>query len=321
MIKLVACDMDGTLLDSQKRLPADFPQVMTALKERGVCFAVASGRQYAALRRDFEAYLEDMMFICENGALVMQRDERLLIDPVDPRELYRIVTAAKGLRGVYPVVCRAEMALIEKTASPEFVRNTCMYYPSVQVVDDLTEYCNLGDVCKVAFYDEYDAQTHELPELQSKLEPELSIILSGEHWVDVMKPGVTKGAQWVRLNKQVELLDTPGILWPKFEDQEVGIKLAMIGSIKEEILNTEELSLELLKLLKSRYSGTINERYDADEALGEVELLGEIAKRRGCLMKGGEPDLTKAAAILLEDFRSGKLGKITLELPEQAQED
>lgn len=135
------------------------------------------------------------------------------------------------------------------------------------------------------------------------------------------KPGVTKGTQWVRLNKQVELLDTPGILWPKFEDQEVGIKLAMIGSIKEEILNTEELSLELLKLLKSRYSGTINERYDADEALGEVELLGEIAKRRGCLMKGGEPDLTKAAAILLEDFRSGKLGKITLELPEQAQED
>ena len=135
------------------------------------------------------------------------------------------------------------------------------------------------------------------------------------------KPGVTKGAQWVRLNKQVELLDTPGILWPKFEDQEVGIKLAMIGSIKEEILNTEELSLELLKLLKSRYSGTINERYDADEALGEVELLGEIAKRRGCLMKGGEPDLTKAAAILLEDVRSGKLGKITLELPEQAQED
>ena len=130
------------------------------------------------------------------------------------------------------------------------------------------------------------------------------------------KPGVTKGAQWVRLNKQVELLDTPGILWPKFEDQEVGIKLAMIGSIKEEVLNTEELSLELLKLLKARYSGTIGERYGADETLGEVELLGEIAKRRGCLQKGGDPDLTKAAAILLEDFRSGKLGRITLELPE-----
>ena len=130
------------------------------------------------------------------------------------------------------------------------------------------------------------------------------------------KPGVTKGAQWVRLNKQVELLDTPGIFWPKFEDQEVGIKLAMIGSIKEEILNIEELSMEFLKLLKARYSGMLVERYGVDEALGEVELLGEIAKRRGCLQKGGEPDLTKAAAILLEDFRSGKLGRITLELPE-----
>ena len=113
------------------------------------------------------------------------------------------MTAAKDLRGVYPVVCRAEMALIEKTASPEFVRNTCMYYPSVQVVDDLTEYCNLGDVCKVAFYDEYDAQTHELPELQSKLEPELSIILSGEHWVDVMKPGVTKGGAMRGVQKKL----------------------------------------------------------------------------------------------------------------------
>ena len=194
MIKLIACDMDGTLLDSQKRLPADFPEVLAALKEKGVLFAVASGRQYAALRRDFEPYIEDVLFICENGALVMQRDERLLIDPIDPRDLYRIVTSVKDLQGVYPVVCRAHVALIEKTASPEFVRNTCMYYPSVQVVDDLTEYCNLGDVCKVAFYDEYDAQTHELPELQRKLELGLSVILSGEHWVDAMKLGVTKGA-------------------------------------------------------------------------------------------------------------------------------
>ncbi len=135
------------------------------------------------------------------------------------------------------------------------------------------------------------------------------------------KPGVTKGAQWVRLNKQVELLDTPGILWPKFEDQEVGIKLAMIGSIKEEVLNTEELSLKLLDLLKTRYSGTLSKRYDADETLSELELLGEIARRRGCLQKGGEPDFTKAATILLEDFRSGKLGKITLEWPEISLEE
>ena len=129
------------------------------------------------------------------------------------------------------------------------------------------------------------------------------------------KPGVTKGAQWVRLNKQVELLETPGILWPKFEDPEVGLKLAMIGSIKEEVLNTEELSLELLKYLKGQYPGVLKERYGVEEALAEVELLGEVAARRGCLQKGGAPDLQKAAAILLEEFRNGKLGKITLELP------
>lgn len=191
MIKLIACDMDGTLLDSQKRLPPDFQEVIAALKEKGVCFAVASGRQYAALRRDFQD--DDILFICENGALVMQKDERLLIDPLDPRELHGIVMAAREISGVYPVICRAEVALIEKTASPEFIRNTCMYYPSVQVVDDLTAYCDLGDVCKVAFYDEFDAQTHELPELQKRLLPRLAVILSGEHWVDVMKPNVNKG--------------------------------------------------------------------------------------------------------------------------------
>ena len=193
MIKLIACDMDGTLLDSAKRLPAELPEVIAKLKERGVLFCVASGRQYASLRRDFDAYADDMLFICENGALVMQRDQRVLIDPIDPSFISGIVTAAKSLEGVYPVVCRAGVALIEKTASDEFIRNTRMYYPSVEVVADLTALGRLPDVCKVAFYDEGDAQTHELPVLQAKLEGPLSITLSGEHWVDVMKPGVNKG--------------------------------------------------------------------------------------------------------------------------------
>ena len=80
MIKLIACDMDGTLLDSAKRLPAELPEVIAKLKEKGVLFCVASGRQYASLRRDFDAYADDMLFICENGALVMQRDQRMLIE-------------------------------------------------------------------------------------------------------------------------------------------------------------------------------------------------------------------------------------------------
>lgn len=109
--------MDGTLLDSAKRLPAELPEVIAKLKEKGVLFCVASGRQYASLRRDFDAYADDMLFICENGALVMQRDQRVLIDPIDPSFISSIVTATKSLEGVYPVVCRAGVALIEKTAS------------------------------------------------------------------------------------------------------------------------------------------------------------------------------------------------------------
>ena len=205
MIKLIACDMDGTLLDSQKRLPPELPEVIAQLREKGVIFCVASGRQYASLRRDFEACADDMLFLCENGALVMQHDERVLIDPIDSSFITRIVTAAKALPGVYPVVCRADVALIEKTASAEFIRNTRMYYPSVEVVDDLTALGQLGDVCKVAFYDEGDAQTHELPELKKHLEGPLAVILSGEHWVDVMKPGVNKGCAMRGIQRKLGL--------------------------------------------------------------------------------------------------------------------
>ena len=131
------------------------------------------------------------------------------------------------------------------------------------------------------------------------------------------KPGVTKGNQWIRLNKTLELLDTPGILWPKFEDQRVGILLAFIGSINDEILNRDELATELLKFLLKHYPGVLAERYSADRAAeaDAAGMLSHIAKVRGCLMKGGEPDLGKAAAIVIDDFRSGKLGRITLEFP------
>ena len=132
------------------------------------------------------------------------------------------------------------------------------------------------------------------------------------------KPGVTRGAQWVRLNKQVELLDTPGILWPKFEDPKVGLYLALVGSIREEILNTEELAVSLLEFLRTNYFGLLKERYGIEENGEALTLLYEIARRRGCLKKGGEPDSLKASMILLEEFRAGKLGRITLERPEEA---
>ena len=203
MIKLIASDMDGTLLDSKKRLPKDFLETIQTLRDRGVLFAVASGRQYAALRRDLEPLVPYIYFICENGALVMYRDEQVLIDPMDAGDLHDTVTACRALSGVYPVVCRASSGLIESTADPAFIAETCRYYPSASVVDDLTEHCDLHDVCKVAFYDEGDAQTHELPVLNEKLGDRLSVILSGPHWVDIMKPGVNKGKAMRRLQEKL----------------------------------------------------------------------------------------------------------------------
>lgn len=139
------------------------------------------------------------------------------------------------------------------------------------------------------------------------------------------KPGVTKGNQWIRLNKNVELLDTPGILWPRFEDQQVGIRLASIGSINDNILNLTELCGYVIRFMEKHYAGALAGRYGiepvdvecmaADPAVA-YEVLGQIAARRGCMGKGGEPDLDKAATVLIDDFRSGRLGRVTLEAPE-----
>ena len=130
------------------------------------------------------------------------------------------------------------------------------------------------------------------------------------------KPGVTKGKQWIRLNKQVELLDTPGILWPKFEDQTVGLHLALTGSIKDSLLNMDELAVELSRMLAADYPGVLASRYELDETASQDMILRQIAVNRGCLKKGSGPDLSKAANMLLDDFRSGKLGRITIETPD-----
>lgn len=130
------------------------------------------------------------------------------------------------------------------------------------------------------------------------------------------KPGVTKGKQWIKINKNVELLDTPGILWPKFEDQSVGLRLAWIGSIKEEILNTTDMAFELVNYLKKSYPGVVSERYGVEETGDFVKVLEEIARVRGCLLKGNQTDIEKAGTIILDDFRSLRLGRISLEIPE-----
>ena len=127
------------------------------------------------------------------------------------------------------------------------------------------------------------------------------------------KPGVTKGKQWIRLNKNVELLDTPGILWPKFEDQQVGLRLAFIGSIKDEIMNLEELAAELISFMQDAYPGVLAEKYTINEKQNSYSVLEAIAESRHCLVRGNELDTAKVAGMLLDDFRNGRLGRITLE--------
>ena len=131
------------------------------------------------------------------------------------------------------------------------------------------------------------------------------------------KPGVTKGKQWLKLKNGMELLDTPGILWPKFEDNRVGIYLAFCGSIKDEILDLPTLALELIKVLRCDYPSLLLERYKLDDSCLEyedIELLDEICRRRGYILPGKRIDYDRAGKAILDDFRSGKIGRITLEM-------
>ena len=137
------------------------------------------------------------------------------------------------------------------------------------------------------------------------------------------KPGVTKGKQWIRLNRELELLDTPGILWPRFESEEVGKKLAMIGSMNDDILQMTELASELLSWLLVHYREPLFARYQitGEEEVTPVEMLALICENRRCYKKGQEPDYEKAAARLVDDFRSGRIGRITLEICGKGQEE
>ncbi len=137
------------------------------------------------------------------------------------------------------------------------------------------------------------------------------------------KPGVTKAQQWIKTDAGIDLLDTPGILWPKFEDQMVGYLLAITGAIKEEILYLDDIAFYAVKELIRSYPERLMERYELDE-LPEVddqdphpivEVMEKIGRRRGCVVSGGKVDLTKTASVLLRDLRSGALGRISLERP------
>ncbi|ASV65972.1 MULTISPECIES: ribosome biogenesis GTPase YlqF [Cytobacillus] len=136
------------------------------------------------------------------------------------------------------------------------------------------------------------------------------------------KPGVTKAQSWIKVGKEMELLDTPGILWPKFEDQEIGLKLALTGAIKDTILNLQDIAVYALRFMTEHYPEKLVERYQLNELPEEiVELFDEIGQKRGCLVSGGTVDYDKVTELIIREFRSEKFGRLTLESPKDIIEE
>ncbi|KPU43929.1 ribosome biogenesis GTPase A [Oxobacter pfennigii] len=130
------------------------------------------------------------------------------------------------------------------------------------------------------------------------------------------RPGVTKGKQWIKIGSNLELMDTPGILWPKFEDEEVGFNLAFTGAIRDEIMDIIEISIKFIEKIKLISPDSLKSRYKLDDLEGEeADILDKIGKNRGCIIQGGQVDRERTANIILDEYRGGKLGRISLEMP------
>ena len=127
------------------------------------------------------------------------------------------------------------------------------------------------------------------------------------------KPGVTKGKQWIRLGKNLELLDTPGVLWPKFDDQKIGLHLAFIGSMNDNNLDMAELAYQLIKEVSKTYPEAFLNRYGIVGDEDPLQVMYQVAEVRGCKLKGNKPDLDKTSSMIMDDFRRGKLGRITID--------
>ena len=145
----------------------------------------------------------------------------------------------------------------------------------------------------------------------------INALCRGKKTVTGNKPGVTKGEQWVRLDGGISLLDTPGTLCHSMKSEKIGLHLAFIGAVRDAVVDTTELSLELIKFLVSKRPGTLSARYDVQETGTPLEILTAIAVKRGFMRKGGEADEDKAALALIDDFRKTRLGKIVLETPDE----
>ena len=197
MIHLIAADMDGTLLDSRKRLPKGLFSMIRQLREKDVRFVVASGRQYYNLEAQFEEVADQVTFLSENGTMVFDQGKLVILEEMPAAHFKEIVGAVRKVPGANAVLCGVHSAYIEGR-DPELIQNVGMYYKKYEIVDDLL---NVKDrICKVAVYDLISAEENVWPKLK-KLEDQYAVTLSGDHWVDVMEKGVTKGTALEALEK------------------------------------------------------------------------------------------------------------------------
>ena len=205
-IKLIFCDMDGTLLDENSNLPPDFDEVMGEVIRRGAVFAPASGRQYTALTLQMERYADDFIFISENGTFAARHDEELFSSVMDKGEVLRILEEGSRIPGAYPVLCGKRIAYVEEEFRP-YLREMEKFFTKNEIVPDLREIAAKEPVIKAAFCDAErgDAERTIYPAL-SGLRGPVHIALSSNYWVDIMNPGMNKGFAVQTLQK---LLDVP----------------------------------------------------------------------------------------------------------------
>ncbi len=191
MVKLIATDLDGTLLNDRKELPEEIFGLIGQLHERGILFAPASGRQYANLKKLFFPVWDKLVYICENGALVKYRDETLHLNPIREDCVKQALDEIRALPGLFPMICGPEYAYIENSEMP-FFKYAMLSYTNCRKVDCLDGVIGREAVCKIAVYDAVSAADHCIKELPQRL-PHLRTILSGPDWCDVSSPTANKG--------------------------------------------------------------------------------------------------------------------------------
>jgi Cof subfamily protein (haloacid dehalogenase superfamily) len=204
MIRLIAADMDGTLLDSQKRLSPRLFSVIRALQKKNIRFVVASGRQYYTLAEQFAPIKETLLFLAENGGMIFEQDRPIYTNVIRTERVRQLAELGRRRPEYTAVLCGVNGAYMEK-ADASSLREVGVYYKRLQVVPDLLEAAREEDICKVTYHDREQAETGSYPWFQEQA-ADMRVILSGDHWVDITNPGVNKGTALTFLQQRLGIL-------------------------------------------------------------------------------------------------------------------